>query len=73
MAYLGNKGKHFAYLFDRNYKVVSLVSIVEDPVQRAEETLKYLEDKVEVIAVHSDVYCLMHGSSHSRLHWISLA
>ena len=55
MAFPGNKRDHLAYLFDHNYKVVSSSSIAKDPVQRAEEALKYLEDKVDVIAVHLDV------------------
>ena len=51
----GNKREHFAYLFDCNYKVVSSSSIAKDPVQRAEEALKYLEDRVDVVMVHLDV------------------
>ena len=55
MAHHGNTREHFAYLFDKNYKVVSSSSIAEDPVQRAEEALNYLEDQVDVIVVHLDV------------------
>ena len=55
MAHHRNTREHFAYLFDNGYKVVSSSSIARDPVQRAEEALKYLEDKVDVIVVHLDV------------------
>lgn len=55
MAHHGNTREHFTYLFDHNYKVVSSSSIASNPVQRAEEALRYLEDKVDVIVVHLDV------------------
>lgn len=55
MSASGNKPEHFAYLFDNNYKVVSSASVAHDPQQRAQETLKYLNDKVDIIMVHLDV------------------
>ena len=55
MAHHGNTRAHFAYLFDHNYKVVSSSSIAEDPVHRAREALKYLDNKVDIIVVHLDV------------------
>lgn len=50
-----NTRDHFAYLFDNNYKVVSSTSIAQNPKQRAEEALNYLEERVDVIFVHLDV------------------
>lgn len=55
MSLSGNKNKHFTYLFDNNYKVVSSASVARDPEQRAREALKYLEDSVDIIMVHLDV------------------
>ncbi|KAF4958688.1 hypothetical protein FSARC_10961 [Fusarium sarcochroum] len=55
MSLPGNKPEHFKYLFDNNFKVVSSASVAKDPGERAEETLKYLEDKVDVIMVHLDI------------------
>lgn len=55
MSFSGNKQEHFTYLFDNNYKVVSSASVARGPEQRAEEALKYLEDRVDVIMVHLDV------------------
>ncbi|KAM0553044.1 hypothetical protein ACHAPJ_007590 [Fusarium lateritium] len=55
MSLPGNKPEHFKYLLDNNYKVVSSASVANDPEQRAEETLKHLEEKVDVIMVHLDV------------------
>jgi arginase len=55
MSLPGNKREHFAYLFDKNYKVVTSTSIAREPEQRARETLEYLEDRVDIIMVHLDV------------------
>lgn len=55
MSFAGNKPEHFAYLFDKNYKVVSSASVARDPEQRARETLEHLESKVDAIMVHLDV------------------
>lgn len=55
MSFAGNKPEHFAYLFDNGYKVVSSASVALDPEERALETLRYLEEKVDVIVVHLDV------------------
>lgn len=51
----GNTRDHFAYLFDNNFKVVTAASIAQNPVDRAKEALRYLEEKVDVIIVHLDV------------------
>ena len=51
----GNKRDHLGFLFDNNYKVVSSSSIATQPKVRAQEALKYLEDRVDVIMVHLDV------------------
>lgn len=55
MALQGNTRDHFAWLFDNNYKVVSSASVAKEPEQRAQEALRYLEDRVDVILVHLDV------------------
>lgn len=55
MSLAGNKREHLTYLFDNNYKVVSSASVAQQPEQRAQEALKYLEDNVDVIMVHLDV------------------
>ncbi|KAJ3536749.1 hypothetical protein NM208_g6588 [Fusarium decemcellulare] len=55
MSFAGNKNEHFSFLFDNNFKVVSSASVAREPEQRAKETLKYLEEKVDVIMVHLDV------------------
>ncbi|KAM5350066.1 hypothetical protein ACJ41O_006571 [Fusarium nematophilum] len=51
----GNKPEHFAYLFDNNYKVISLASVARKLEQHARKALEYLEDKVDIIMVHLDV------------------
>ena len=55
MSFAGNKPEHFAYLFDKNYKVVSSASVAREPEQRAKEALEYLEQRVDVLMVHLDV------------------
>lgn len=55
MSLPGNKSEHFAYLFDHDFKVVSSASVASDPIRRAAEALKYLEERVDIIVVHLDV------------------
>lgn len=56
MAFEGNEREHFAYLFDQQYRVISSSSLAKDPVQRAKDALRYLdEQQVDVILVHLDV------------------
>jgi arginase family enzyme len=50
-----NKREHLGYLFDNNFRVVTSSAVQKAPVERAQEALCWLEERVDYIIVHLDV------------------
>jgi arginase len=56
MSFAGNKPEHFAYLYDKQYRVIPSSAVAENPKTQAAAALEYLEDQsVDAIFVHLDV------------------
>lgn len=51
----GNTKEQLGYLLDEDFKVVTSAAVAKDPVGRAKQALKWLEDRVDYIVVHLDV------------------
>ena len=51
----GNRREQLGYLFDENFQVVTSSAVAQDPVQRAQQALAWLEERVDMIVVHLDV------------------
>ncbi|KAH7070996.1 hypothetical protein FB567DRAFT_213084 [Paraphoma chrysanthemicola] len=62
MALSSNTRDHFAYLFEKGYKVVPSVAVARAPAESARDALRYLEDRVDVIVVHLDVDAIDPGT-----------
>lgn len=50
-----NKTEHLAYLFNNRFRVTTSDAVQASPIKRAEETLAWMEKKVDYILVHLDV------------------
>ena len=56
MSFAGNKPEHFAYLFDKQYRVIPSSSVAKAPEEQAQAALEHLDQQgVDVILVHLDV------------------
>lgn len=56
MAFAGNKPEHFAYLYDKQYRVIPSSAVAKAPGEQAEAALRYFEQQgVDAIVVHLDV------------------
>lgn len=51
----GNTKEQLGDLLDGNFRVVTSHAVAAEPVRRAEESLAWLEDRVDAIVVHLDV------------------
>ena len=50
-----NKQEHLGYLLDHQFRVITSETVAKDPAKKAEEALRWLEDRVDLILVHLDV------------------
>ncbi|ETN36408.1 uncharacterized protein HMPREF1541_08685 [Cyphellophora europaea CBS 101466] len=51
-----NRREHFAYLYEKHYRVVPSLSVAANPVHQATQALSYLEEQgMDIILVHLDV------------------
>jgi arginase len=56
MSFPGNKSEHFAYLYDKQYRVIPSSAVATAPKEQAATALKYFDEQgVDTIIVHLDV------------------